>query len=817
MPLAKPAAMLPPPPVLRSARPTLATWLFASVLGATMAAVLTCTLIIDRFVRDEARVEATGFLQANADALRDALDRGMAHNFEEVRIMAQLDQVSQGRDAVAIGRALSQMHAGFPQFTWLGFVAPDGKVLAATDGLLQGQDVSSRPWFDGARHDTYLGDVHNAHLLEPLLPAQPEPHRFVDIAAPVNAPDGSFRGVIAGHLSWSWVVQIKHDAVDAALRVRQAEALILGADGTVLLGPPFLQGRRLPESGPAGQLEARSQTRGSGRYRGLGWTVVLSQPEHVAMAHFRALQTRTRMAALLLCLLLAPLLWLLAHRLARPLRELGERLDAQVAPGLGGRSNPLYREAEVLGQALDRFALRQQQDATRLRELNADLEARVSERTAALEGINDELGRAVRERRRSEEQLRAILTHAPDAYICVDEGGLIIEWNRQAEQTFGWSAEEARGRMLIDLLTPPQWRAAQRRGLAEFARGASGTGMHMELKLLHRDGTVIPAQLSAALLRTDDGVVAYAFLQDISARKNAERLLARSERRLRAITDNMPGMIGYIDRDERFQFCNATYRDWVGREPAQLIGRTMAEALGEEAYLQRRDHLRRALAGERVDFDVETTWLGVTRFLHTTYLPQAAADGKAVDGVYALVTDITAMQSAQAQLARIAHTDALTGLPNRHAFNARLGEALARCRRGAQAIALFFLDVDKFKAINDTFGHGAGDAVLRLFAQRLRASVRETDIVARLAGDEFVVVLEGPRTLAEPQFVARKILAAVNRPFVVDGQPLDVSTSIGIAFHHDARISAEDLLAHADQALYEAKNGGRNTFRVAAA
>jgi diguanylate cyclase (GGDEF)-like protein/PAS domain S-box-containing protein len=315
----------------------------------------------------------------------------------------------------------------------------------------------------------------------------------------------------------------------------------------------------------------------------------------------------------------------------------------------------------------------------------------------------------------------------------------------------------------------------------------------------------------------DNGVVQgiHGMVLDLSARRDAELALARSEQRLRMITDNLPVLISYIDKDERYQFCNGTYATWKGLDPAAMVGRRMADFLAPDDYAMRSAWLRRTLAGERTDFDIEATWLGVHRHLHCTYVPEVI-DGK-VEGAYALMSDISAEKAAEAKLAQLARTDTLTGLCNRHAFNEKLAEALARSRRSEMPIALFFLDVDKFKRINDTLGHAAGDEVLRTFAQRLRASVRETDVVARLAGDEFVVVLERLHTPAEPQFIARKILAAINRPFEIAGTSLDVTTSIGIAWQPDGRVQPNALLARADKALYEAKDGGRNTFRMAAA
>jgi len=807
--------MPPSLPAARSTRPSLVTWLFVSVFGATIAAVLMCTLLIDRFVRDEARHEATQFLQAHADALSDALDRGMAQNYEQVRVLGQLDQLTGSADPAVIRRALDQMHASFPQYAWLGLAGRAGTVIASVDGLLQGASVAARPWFAGAQHGMFVGDVHSALLLSRLLPARAEPWRFVDIATPVYAPDGRLRGVLGAHLSWSWAAEIKHDLVDTALAKHQAEALVVGTDGTVLLGSAALQGRKLlpPQ---AGELSVESRTEGSGRFPGLGWNVVLRQPEDVAMADFHALQMRTRVAAAALCLFLAPLLWLLSRRLATPLRELGAQMMAGSDDEPPARGHPLYREADLLGQALDRYAQRHREDAAHLRDMNASLEARVIERTAAQERTNVELACAVRERWHSEERLRAILTHAPDAYIAIDESGRISEWNRQAEQTFGWTRDEAFGRSLTALLVPEAARSVQpRTGIDAFTRRGVDATHRVELGVLHKSGVEIPVELSAAALRTENGEVAYAFLHDISDRLRAERLLAQSERRLRTVTDNMPALISYIDKDARYQFVNRTYGTWMGIDTAGMVGQSMLAVLGAEEFAKRRAHVDRALSGERSDFDIESTWLGVHRHLHGTYVPDVV-DGR-VEGLYVLMSDVTAEKAAEARMALQARTDALTGLSNRYAFNEKLADALARSRRNRMPIALFFLDVDKFKRINDTLGHAAGDEVLKIFSQRLVASVRETDAVARLAGDEFVVILERLHTPAETQFIARKILAAMNRTFEVAGTQLAVTTSIGIAWQADGHAQPTELLARADKALYEAKEAGRDTFSIAAA
>ena len=308
----------------------------------------------------------------------------------------------------------------------------------------------------------------------------------------------------------------------------------------------------------------------------------------------------------------------------------------------------------------------------------------------------------------------------------------------------------------------------------------------------------------------------YLMTFNITALKEAELLQAESEMRLRTITDNLPALITYIDRDQKITFANATYREWLGLDPSALVGRHIRDVAGPELYLARKAMLERALAGERVEFEAATKKADFDRVTHVIYVPDIGVDGS-THGIFSLSLDITALKQVERQLTELARVDTLTALPNRLAFNEFLPNAISRARRAGHAIALMFLDIDHFKSINDTLGHAAGDEVLAEYAGRLLSSVRSTDTVARLAGDEFVIVLEDPNSQEAATAVARKIVARINSPaFEIDGQPLDVTTSIGIAFHQsiDASVTAEELLARADAALYGAKAAGRNRFEL---
>ena len=305
----------------------------------------------------------------------------------------------------------------------------------------------------------------------------------------------------------------------------------------------------------------------------------------------------------------------------------------------------------------------------------------------------------------------------------------------------------------------------------------------------------------------------YAMSFDITALTRAQEQQARVERQLRAITDNLPVLISYLDREERFRFANATYRDWLGVEPAALIGRRLAEVVADPSqYEERREWLRRALAGERVRFELETIMLGIKRGLQVVYIPDRQVDGT-IAGVFALYSDITPLKLVEAKLSQLAGVDALTGLPNRRQFEDRIAAALADATCSGKPLALMFLDVDHFKSINDRFGHGVGDLVLKEFATRLSETVRATDTAARLAGDEFVVLLEGVPDLHDVEVVAKKIITAVREPFHCTEVPMRVTTSIGVAYCTEP-CAASELLSCADAALYEAKAAGRDTFRA---
>jgi diguanylate cyclase (GGDEF)-like protein/PAS domain S-box-containing protein len=321
--------------------------------------------------------------------------------------------------------------------------------------------------------------------------------------------------------------------------------------------------------------------------------------------------------------------------------------------------------------------------------------------------------------------------------------------------------------------------------------------------------------------RSDGGAQRGFYLMtfDITALKEAEGRHAKVEGQLRAITDNLPVAITYLDAEQHYRFVNRTGLEWLCRPADEVIGRRIGDILRPAAYELRRENIERALTGSRVEFEAESITGDVTRILSYAYIPDIEPDGR-VAGLYGLATDVSALKNVERQLGLLVRSDALTGLANRYHFNEAIPLALSRARRALSGLALMYLDIDHFKSINDSLGHAAGDEVLKAFAQRLQQSVRATDTVARLGGDEFVIILEGVNSPEEPQIVARKIVANVTQPLPVEGRVLALTTSIGIAFRRHVQAAdaatSEALIGRADAALYAAKKAGRNTWRVLA-
>ncbi|MGJ7915569.1 diguanylate cyclase domain-containing protein [Massilia sp. LXY-6] len=535
--------------------------------------VLLQLLLVDHYAIAHASEQARLRLQQLSWQMRDSLDRTLDQAVRDVYLLSALPQVQRPADPAAVRQILENLQHYFSDYAWIGIADPNGKVLAATGGLLENRDVTARPWFHTGQQGVVAHDYHPALLLGQLLPRTSDPWRFVDIAGPIRNADGTLRGVLAIHLSWSWARSLARDLLTPAQRDIGAEIIVVRSDGVVLLGPNDMLEKRiatqsltLAQQGKTGAITERwpdgcvyvtgySQSGGSREHAALHWAVLVRQTEQAAMASAHQFEHRALWFSLLLAAVLACLAALLARRLAAPLKSLSGAIEGmaqapdqarpEAIPPIGG-----FYEAEVLSDALRGLIRSERHHRVELEEMNAHLEETVAARTAELQGL---------------------------------------------------------------------------------------------------------------LMR-----------------------------------------------------------------------------------------------------------------------------------------------------------DVLTGLPNRRALLQALPEAMARAARLDRPCAVLFLDMDGFKQVNDTRGHEEGDELLRQFGSRILTCIRQTDMAARLAGDEFVVILE--MLGGEPDAVAKAdfLLSQLTRPFILSSGSVQVGASIGVALQMPHQVpDPARLLARADQAMYEAKRKGKS--RVATA
>ncbi|HWW92443.1 MAG TPA: PAS domain S-box protein [Vicinamibacteria bacterium] len=388
-----------------------------------------------------------------------------------------------------------------------------------------------------------------------------------------------------------------------------------------------------------------------------------------------------------------------------------------------------------------------------------------------------------------------------------DAAGRILYTNPAEAAMHGYGPQELIGKHVRSFM-PPQWRPAS-------GQPAEMGSWRRETVNVRRDGTIFPVQLiSDAVLGPDGRTIAIVTCsEEITERKRAEEALRSSEERYRLLFERNLAGVYRATLDGRLLECNEAF--------ARILGYSSRdEVLAHSAwdlFFNREDReafvARLKEKGSLTNFEVRIRRRDGTSLWaleNETLIP--GKDG--ADLVEGTIIDITERKVAEEKIEFHAYHDPLTGLPNRMFLKDRLHLALAQARRSGRGFAVLWLDLDHFKEINDTLGHGVGDRILQDVAARLRDCVREEDAVARLGGDEFLLLLVSVRQKDEAALVAKKILSRVGEPFRVDGHELHVTTSAGIALFPQDGEDAGTLLKNADGAMYQAKEHGRNSFQI---
>jgi diguanylate cyclase (GGDEF)-like protein/PAS domain S-box-containing protein len=288
------------------------------------------------------------------------------------------------------------------------------------------------------------------------------------------------------------------------------------------------------------------------------------------------------------------------------------------------------------------------------------------------------------------------------------------------------------------------------------------------------------------------------------------RSLRDNETKLRELFAQAPLAIWTVDHEGRILECNDKLPDYVGSTREKIIGLSMLDDVKDQSLSE---PIRRAIAGETVAFEGPyTATTGNRSSIYQFHFQPVTLEGEFAF-VLAFAEDISARKLAEAHVEHMAHHDALTGLANRMLLNDRLKHAITNAQRRRRAQALLFIDLDHFKTVNDTVGHSAGDALLLEVAQRLRECVRESDTLARIGGDEFVILLTNLVRPDDSTRVAEKVIAAIGLPISVENHMFNITASVGIAVWPGDGADAETLMRNADVAMYHAKNSGRNNYQ----
>ena len=290
--------------------------------------------------------------------------------------------------------------------------------------------------------------------------------------------------------------------------------------------------------------------------------------------------------------------------------------------------------------------------------------------------------------------------------------------------------------------------------------------------------------------------------------------LIKQDHLLQAVINAVPAPIFYKNSHGCYLGCNKAFEEYVGLSKKQLIGKTAFELFDLELALIY-DEADKKLLEQKAPQVYETQVRYADGSLRDVIFHKAVFNAvlENIDGIVGVILDVTERKQAQKELEKLAITDSLTGLVNRYFIVKELEKALLRADRTNNQVAFLMLDLDNFKTVNDTYGHPTGDALIVDVAKRILSAVRGNDVVARIGGDEFAILLDGENVYDMAQNVAQKVLTLLHQTFVIDEHHLNIGVSIGIATSNGEKLTASDIMKSADIAMYEVKERGKGDYQ----
>ncbi len=407
----------------------------------------------------------------------------------------------------------------------------------------------------------------------------------------------------------------------------------------------------------------------------------------------------------------------------------------------------------------------------------------------------------------SEERYRNLMNAASDAIFIHDLNGLFIETNKAACKSLGYSVEELCQLYVWDIEVGPSmgelkemWDTLQ-----------DGTLVTIEGKHRRKDGTIFPVDVHLGMLSTADEKLVVAIARDVSEQKRTQATIRQLTRAL----EQSPVLVLITDKTGAIEYVNAKVLEQTGYCAEEILGQNarilQSGQTSSETYHLMWDHL---IHGQEWRGELLNKNKQGELFWVSAIISPLRDDGDDVTHYLAVMEDISQKKSYEEMLKYQATYDNLTNLPNRFYGYSRLEHAIANAYVNKNKLAVLFLDLNEFKQINDSLGHAAGDILLKSLSERYLSIIRQTDTIARIGGDEFMMILENLNHVADAELIAKKCYDVCLRPFVIESKELLVSSSIGIAIFPEHGRDAKTLMHHADMAMYQNKMNQQTSWTV---
>jgi diguanylate cyclase (GGDEF)-like protein/PAS domain S-box-containing protein len=550
-------------------------------------------------------------------------------------------------------------------------------------------------------------------------------------------------------------------------------------------------------------------------FKGNDWTLVIDVSTEVAFAP--AVLLRNRMIIILIAayILAICIIYLFSRRITRPLAKLSSA-SAEIGKGNFDVKADIASRDEMgqLASSFNTMAMQLKTSQEQLLAYSRELEIRVAERTAELEKAHKQLEQDFIKLKEaemalveSEEKFRTMSGSAKDAIIMIDDEGNILFWNEAAKSVFGYTAEEVMEKDMHAFLAHPRYYESYMNGMKEFRQTGQGIliGKTFELTAMRKDGIEIPIELSVSAVKLKDKWNAIGLIRDITERKRMEDILRESEERYRDLFENTTDLIQTCTPEGRFVYVNRSWREALGYKDDDLENLTVWDIIHPDKLEHCREIFNRVLSGESIR-DVEVIFVSKDgrHLVSEGSVNCFFKDGKP-EYIRSIFHDITRRKRMEDDLRSMSLRDELTGLYNRRGFIMFAGQQLKIADRMKSGVSLLFADLDGLKQINDTFGHQEGDRAIIDTANVLEGTFRDSDIIARIGGDEFVVLgLKSHEMYFE--LLTSRLKENIDIYNAERGRPYKLMLSIGVSsYDPENPCSVEELLTRADKLMYEEK------------